>query len=320
MTVSPPELIAEGVGLPEGPVWCDDGTLVVTAVAEGALYRIWPGRGRREKIADTAGGPNAAAPADDNGFVVTQNGGIDFSRIPVPKEAIRFPQPERPPAFVSGGLQRVAPDGTVTRLLADMQASNDLVVGPDGTIYFTDPPPFPAPPDSRLARVMAWAPEAGVRVLADGLVYTNGIVREPCGDLVVTEGPGLLRIGLDGGREWVCENACGPDGTDGMALDAEGRIYMAAVVGHGVRVMEGGRQVEFLPLPGLGVSTNCCFGGPDGRWLFVTDGWPGKVWVWTDLPTPGLPLYKWPAPRAQAGSDDQLESPLVGRERQRSNS
>ena len=51
-----PEMIAQGIGLPEGPVWCEDGTLVVTAVAEGALYRIWPDEGRKEKIADTAGG------------------------------------------------------------------------------------------------------------------------------------------------------------------------------------------------------------------------------------------------------------------------
>lgn len=293
---SAPELVVDGIGLPEGPVWCDDGTLVVTAVAEGALYRIWPGEGRKEKIADTAGGPNSAAPADDGGFIVTQNGGIDFSIMPSPPEEMRFPHPATPPARVSGGLQRVAPDGTVTRILSDMQASNDLVVGPDGTVYFTDPPSFP-PPATPVARVMALAPDGSVRVIADGLNYVNGIVRERDGNLIVTEGHGLLRIGPDGGREWVCEDACGHDGTDGMALDADGRIYMAAVVGHGVRVMEDGKQVELLPLPGLGVSTNCCFGGPDNRWLFVTDGWPGQVWVWKDLPTAGLPLYKWPAPR-----------------------
>lgn len=296
--VSAPQMIADGLSLPEGPVWCDDGTLVVTAVAEGALYRIWPGDGRKEKIADTQGGPNAAAPADDGGFVVTQNGGIDFSNIPLPPEALRFPAPATPSAFVPGGLQRVAPDGTVSRLVSDMQASNDLVVGPDGTIYWTDPPRFPVPTDSRLARVMARAPDGSVRVIADDLVYVNGIVREADGNLVVTEGHGLLRVGLDGGREWVCEDACGSDGTDGMALDADGRIYMAAVVGHGVRVMEDGKQVDLLPLPGLGVSTNCCFGGPDNRSLFVTDGWPGQVWVWHDLPTPGLPLHKWPVASA----------------------
>ncbi|MDG2002458.1 MAG: SMP-30/gluconolactonase/LRE family protein [Novosphingobium sp.] len=291
--IAKPELIAEGIGLPEGPVWCEDGTLVVTAVAEGALYRIWPEEGRKQKFAETSGGPNAAAPADDGGFIVTQNGGIDFSEIPLPPDYLSFPPIENTPAFVSGGLQHVAPDGTVTRVLADMQASNDLVVGPDGTVYFTDPPSFP-PPSTPQARVMARAPDGSVRVLADGLNYVNGIIRKPDGNLVVTEGHGLLRIGLDGRREWVCEDASGSDGVDGMSIDVDGRIYMAAVVGNGVRIIEDGQQVELLQLPGKGVSTNCCFGGPANRWLFVTNGWPGNVWVWKDLPTPGLPLFNWP--------------------------
>ena len=289
-----PEMIVQGIGLPEGPVWCEDGTLVVTAVAEGALYRIWPEGGRKEKIADTAGGPNAAAPADDGGFIVTQNGGVDFSKIPQPLEEMRFPEPAAPPAFLSGGLQHVAADGSVTRVLSGMQASNDLVVGPDGTVYFTDPPSFPAPPGAQ-ARVMARAPDGDVRVLAGGLRYVNGIVRENDGNLVVTEGHGLLRVAMDGQRDWVCEDACGTDGADGMAIDVDGRIYMAAVAGNGVRIIEDGKQVELLKLPGMGISTNCCFGGPENRWLFITNGWPGNVWVWHDLKTPGLPLFKWPA-------------------------
>jgi gluconolactonase len=81
---SGPQLIAEDISMPEGPVWCDDGTLVVTSVAEGALYRIWPAERRKQKIADTAGGANGAAPASDGGFIVTQNGGIDFGSIPMP--------------------------------------------------------------------------------------------------------------------------------------------------------------------------------------------------------------------------------------------
>ena len=67
-----------GLLFPEGPVWCADGTVVCTSVAEGALYRVWPGESRKERIAEVGGGANAAAPADDGGFLVTQNGGIDF--------------------------------------------------------------------------------------------------------------------------------------------------------------------------------------------------------------------------------------------------
>jgi sugar lactone lactonase YvrE len=60
-----------------------------------------------------------------------------------------------------------------------------------------------------------------------------------------------------------------------------------------VRIVESNKVVEFLPIPGHGGTTNCCFGGPDNRWLFATDGLSGTVWMWTDLPTPGMALHPW---------------------------
>ncbi len=34
------EVVCTGVRFGEGPVWCDDETLVVTSVADGALVRV----------------------------------------------------------------------------------------------------------------------------------------------------------------------------------------------------------------------------------------------------------------------------------------
>jgi gluconolactonase len=291
-----PERIAMDVAMTEGPVWCGDGSLIVTAVAEGVLYRVWPEQHRKEVAADTAGGPNGAALASDGGFLVTQNGGIDFTAIPLPSTvpAPTHPYPKVRP--LPGGLQRVKPDGTVTWLIdRGMQAPNDLVVGPDGTVYFTDPPKFPAPPSSTLGRVMALAPDKTVRVIASGFSYCNGIVREPDGNLVVTEANGLMRVTLQGEKQWIIENLSQQHATDGLALDIDGRFYLAGALDHGIRIIEGKREIGFLPIPGKGSTTNCCFGGPDNRWLFATDGLPGNVWWWRDMPTPGLPLYSWPA-------------------------
>jgi len=41
------------------------------------------------------------------------------------------------------------------------------------------------------------------------------------------------------------------------------------------------------------VTTNCCFGGADGRTLFATDAIPGHIVAWEGMPTPGLPLRAW---------------------------
>ena len=55
-------------------------------------------------------GANAALLTSDGGFLVTQNGGIDFTQVRLYDD----PPPYRP---VTGGIQRIAPDGSVTYLL-----------------------------------------------------------------------------------------------------------------------------------------------------------------------------------------------------------
>lgn len=285
----------------EGPVWCpgpeagsesSTGSLVVTNVAEGSLYRIDLHHGTATKIADTSGGANGATPCADGGFLVTQNGGLDFEAIGL------F---EHPPETrrVRSGIQRVAPDGSVTYLTPEpMQAPNDLVVAPDGTLYFTDPPPYPLPSDA-VGRVMAMDRDGTLRIVASGLFYPNGIGIEADGTVVVVENGqqvgrsdfGLLRLRADGPPERFVHRT-----GDGFCLDTDGRFYLAGGI-HGVTVLEpDGTVVEVLELPGGGVTTNCCFGGPDGRTLYATEAMPGGVWMWPVMPTRGLPVVPWPGP------------------------
>ncbi len=280
------ERVAEGIPFGEGPVWCPDGTLVVTSVQLGGLFRVWPAEQRAEQFADTAGGANGAALAADGSIVVTQNGGLDLSSV-----GFEFDTPFRP---VTPGLQLVSPAGEVAYLAeGGLLAPNDLVVAPDGTIYFTDPPAFP-PPEEPVGRVMAYTRDGKLRVIATEFSYCNGIGLDRDGMLVVIEARGLQRLLPDGGREWVVE-VLGRGGGDGFCLDIDGRFYVAATVDHGVRVIDpDGTEIEFLAIEGSGVTTNCCFGGPDGRTLFATDAVPGVVVAWEGLPTPGLALTPWP--------------------------
>jgi gluconolactonase len=281
-------VVGEGIPFAEGPVWCPDGTVVVTSVAAGALFRVWPESAKVERIAVTGGGANGAALAADGSILVTQNGGIDFSVLP--GVFATFP----PTVPATPGLQLASPDGTLTYLSDDgFLGPNDLAVTPDGAVYFTDPGHFP-PTDEGRGRVMVYERDGTVRTFADGFSYCNGIAFEPDGTVVVIERRGLQRLREGGERDWVVAKL-GRGGGDGFCLDADGRFYVASTIEHGVRVVDpDGTILDFLPIEGEGLSTNCCFGGDDLRTLFVTDALPGNLVAFEGMPTPGLPLPVWP--------------------------
>ena len=281
------EVVADGVRFGEGPVWCGDNTLVVTSVADGALYRIDVVTGVMALFADTGGGANGAALAADGSMLVTQNGGIDFAALGLFPDATPF-------RTATPGLQLARSDGSVS-YLADQGflAPNDLAIAADGRVFFTDPGPHP-PPDTPIGRVMILERDGTISQFADGFAYCNGIAFTPGGVVVVVEARGLQAVGADGEREWVVESL-GTGGGDGFCLDADGRYYVASTSEHGVRVVDpDGSVVDFLPIPGNGLTTNCCFGGDDLRTLYATDAIPGHVVAWEGLPTPGLPLPPWP--------------------------
>jgi gluconolactonase len=285
------EVVGTGIPFAEGPVWRPDGTVALTGVAGGALYRVWPEEQKTECIAITRGGPNSAALTVDGSIVVTQNGGIDFGNLPGIFGDLPPCEPMTP------GLQLATPDGAVT-YLADtgMHGPNDLAVAANGELYFTDPGHYPPPENELVGRVLVYEGDGRVRTFASGFQYCNGIAFEPDGTVVVVERRGLMRVRDDGDREWVVETL-GRGGGDGFCLDADGRFYVASTIEHGVRVVDtDGTVVDFLEIDGKGVTTNCCFGGPDLRTLFVADAIPGHLVAFEGMPTPGLPLPLWAPP------------------------
>jgi sugar lactone lactonase YvrE len=89
----------------------------------------------------------------------------------------------------------------------------------------------------------------------------------------------LVSGSLDGRRPFVSIDE--RDGIpDGLALDDEGGVWLALYGGSCIRRYDdGGRLDASLDVPGVNV-TSCCFGGDDGRSLFVTTAAPdGNVYI-----------------------------------------
>jgi sugar lactone lactonase YvrE len=80
---------------------------------------------------------------------------------------------------------------------------------------------------------------------------------------------------------------------DGLAVDDEGGVWVALYGGGCVRRYDAdGTQTASLEIPAENV-TSCCFGGHDGRSLFVTTAAPdGKIYV-ADAEVSGPPAQRF---------------------------
>ncbi len=275
------ETIVTGFGLIEGPVWrMAESDLIVTAIPEGKLLRVDVGAGTTTVFAEVGGGPNGAYPCADGGVVVANNGGLDWQAI-----GVRTSDPAQP---TTPGLQRVYSDGRVELLTAGygpFNAPNDLCIGPDGAVWFTDPPRYPAPPEPT-GRVWRWSPGGRADLVADGFKYCNGIGVQADGTVIIVEPNGLMRLP---DRSWFVETM--PSGGDGFAFDIEGNVYVAG--GRFLTVVSpSGEVLEQLETPGEGraMMTNCCFGGADLRTLYATEGRRGRVVAFQHMPVAGRPM------------------------------
>ncbi len=152
----------------------------------------------------------------------------------------------------------------VRRVLADafdgkpLGRLNDLVVDARGGAYFTVGGAFYVNADGR------------VTSLGDG-IRANGVILSPDERTVyVTNGASVLAwdVRPDGSLANRREFATLVGGSgDGMAVDAQGRVYVTAQQG-GVQVFDtAGRHLGTLPTPRNAISV--AFGGRDKRTLYV---------------------------------------------------
>lgn len=272
------QVLAAGVGFTEAPLWTRDGRLLVVGMSRGTVLEIDLDGGVLGSV-ETGGGPNGLAEGPTGEIWVAQNGG-----------AIR---PSRSPRPASAGLQRI--DGTaVTDVpVPGALAPNDLVMGPDGRVWFTDPG---LPGATSAGRVCALDPRTGaVEVLLDGIGFPNGLAfADDVLHLARTDECRVTRHHWDGARLGPAHGSVPlPEGgPDGLALDVDGRLYAAAPDADAVYVFEAdGRLRERIAFTGPTFPTNLCFAGPGLDVLVVTAAKGGRVLLVDRTgAAPGLPL------------------------------
>lgn len=160
---------------------------------------------------------------------------------------------------------------------------NDVVVAADGTVYFTDPPyglhesgreGHPGTPDYPGCYVFRVAGGTAEPVITD-MVHPNGLAFSPDESTLYVADTGFFWV--DGAPRhiraydtttWEGRVFVGPDGVaDGFRVDERGRVWTSS--SESLQVYDAhGELLTTVPLPER--VSNLCFGGPDGRDVYLT--------------------------------------------------
>jgi gluconolactonase len=161
----------------------------------------------------------------------------------------------------------------------DLNAPNDVVVKSDGTIWFTDPDYSAPVPKPQPGNYVYRCDSDGGNLTAVVTTFT-----EPNG-LCFSPDESKLYIADSGAPHWIRvftvngDNSLTEIGTsfvtisngapDGIRCDVDGRIFSSC--GNGVQVfLPNGTKIGTILVPEGAATTNLCFGGADGKTLFMT--------------------------------------------------
>jgi gluconolactonase len=251
------ETVATGFGFTEGPVWDRKDFLYVSDEEQNKIFRVYHD-GRKEELL-SLGDP------DGNTF------DREFRLLDC--------------ASVLRAIIRITPDGKYT-VVADrfdgkrFNSPNDVVLGPDGAIYFTDPTldlPKGDTQEIPFQGVYRMGEKGEVRLLTKDLTQPNGLAFSPDGKRLYVDdsakrtihvydftSDGTLANGRIFGEE---PEAKGEGVPDGMKVDENGNLYVTGPKGIWVWDPQG-HHLGTIVLPEQ--PANLTWGDADYRTLYIT--------------------------------------------------
>jgi len=251
------ETVATGFGFTEGPMWDPSGFLYVSDETLNKIFRVDP-NGRKEEVI-------ALGDPDGNTFD-RRHRLIDC-------------------ASVLRAIIEVTPDGKY-KVLADryegkrLNSPNDVIVGPDGAIYFTDPTLDLVAGEKQeipFQGVYRWDETGNLRLLTRDLGQPNGLAFSPDGKKFYVDDDEKRNIRvydvaadatLTHGRIFGEEPGGKGDGVpDGIKVDDKGNLFVTGP--KGIWVWDAsGNHLGTIVMPEQ--PANLTWGDPHYDTLYIT--------------------------------------------------
>jgi gluconolactonase len=250
--------VATGFGFTEGPVWDPAGFLYVSDEEINKIYRVYVADGRKEEVV-SLGDP-------DGNTYDRERHLLDC-------------------ASVLRAIVQVEPDGKY-KILADryqgkrFNSPNDVIIGPDGGIYFTDPTLDLVKGEKQeipFQGVYRLDSNNEVRLLTKDLTQPNGLAFSPDGKSFYVDDSKqrnirVYDVGPDGsltnGRIFGEEPGGKGDGVpDGMKVDKSGNLYVTGPKGIWVWDPQG-HHLGTIAMPEQ--PANLAWGDADCGTLYIT--------------------------------------------------
>jgi gluconolactonase len=276
--------VSDGYTLAETPLWvpCDHRLLFADVMGGGGTGVIHALAADGTVSVFMSGTGNAAGLAFDidGSLILAQMGGK-------PGHVAR--------RDASGTLHQLDPPGAM------LHTPDDVVVRSDGTIYFSDGDYCPVGTKTGYyAKLPVYVIRPGSTELVNGGTVSgpNGLELSPDEQTLYVNGYGEgaiwpFHVAADGSLTKPDKAlVTGLTNPDGVCLDVAGNLYVAVNTGLDV-LRPDGSKVKHLPIANTKSScsstsgtTNCAFGGEDGKTLYVTN-WT-TLYAVQSMPIPGL--------------------------------
>jgi gluconolactonase len=248
----------------EGPVWNENGFYLFSDIPENRICKIIDG-GFKESYLHASGCTIAAdylsAQTGSNGLAYDRNGTLYICQ------------------HGNGAVASYNEGGVIETLISSpnekpFNSPNDITVHSDGTVYFSDPPyglkDQQLNPEHRQS-FAAFYCRRGEKIFSfcKEFKYPNGVCLSPDeGTLYCCSTKSFEKYVLAyDAKTLQLKTKIAQENSDGIKCDRHGNIYLCTGEGIVIINMSGERlaKIELETVP-----ANCCWGGEDGRDLFIT--------------------------------------------------